>query len=129
MRCYDAQGEIIMKKYFLLSLCTFCLLASAGCSKSTGVIPWGAGAYAVTATVDRTIFTSHTDAEVLAHQEAAAFCASRGQDIYVEGQISDTRQLYYFVKVLFRCIGSQKDSGTGFMPRRGETQKVDVEML
>ena len=118
-----------MKKYFLFSLCALCLLASAGCSKSTGVIPWGAGAYAVTATVDRTIFTSHTDAEVLAHQEAAAFCASRGQDIYVEGQLTDTHKLYYSVKVLFRCIGAEKDAGTGFMPRRGEIQKVDIEML
>ncbi len=118
-----------MKKFFLLSLCVLSLVGSAGCSKSTGVIPWGADAYAVTATVDRTIFTSHTDAEVLAHQEAAAFCTSRGQDIYVEGQLTDTRQLYYSVKVLFRCIGAAKDAGAGFMPRRGELQKVDVEML
>ena len=118
-----------MKNYFLLSLGVLCLVASAGCSKSTGVIPWGAGAYAVTATVDRTIFTSHSDAEVLAHQEAAAFCASRGQDVYVVGQLTDTRRLYYSVKVHFRCIGAEKDAGSDFMPRRGETQKVDVEML
>ena len=117
-----------MKKYFLLSLCAFCLLASAGCSKSTGVIPWGAGLYTVTANVDRTIFTSHSDAELLAHQEATAFCVSKGQEVYVDRQVVDTRKLYYSVKVFFYCKDSGKDAGAGFMPRIGETQKVDVEM-
>ena len=125
MRCYEAQGEIIMKKYFLLSLCGLCLLASAGCSKSSGVMPWAPGVYSVTTDLDRTLFTSYADAERVAYDDAAAFCASKGQAVRVKNFLRSPARWFYSVKLIFACDPVEMP----VTPEQGGRQKVDVEML
>lgn len=114
-----------MKKYFLLSLCAFCLLCAAGCSKSSGIMPWAPGVYSVTTDLDRTLFTSHADAERIAYEDAAAFCASRGQAVRIQNFDHLTARLYYSVKLIFTCIPMDAP----VPPAQDGRQKVDVEML
>ena len=114
-----------MKKYFLIAVCLFALMLAAGCSKSTGVMPWAPGVYSVTADLDKTLFTSHADAERRAYQEAAAFCASKGQTIRVKNFDHITARWYYSVKLIFACDPVDASD----VPVDSSLQKVDVEML
>ena len=114
-----------MKKYFLLSACALCVLVSAGCSKSTGVMPWSDNRYSVSADVDKTVFTKPSDAEQLAYKDASRFCSEQGQGVHVESFQHVNSWWHYTVKLIFRCIPSNEE-------RRGEEhdiRKVDVEML
>ena len=54
-------------------------------------MPWAPGVYSVTTDLDRTLFTSYADAERVAYDDAAAFCASKGQAVRVKNfQLSNS---------------------------------------
>ena len=114
-----------MKKYFCLFACALCLLVSSGCSKSSGVMPWAPGVYSVTTDLDRTLFTSHADAERIAYDDAAAFCASKGQAVRVKNFHHYTARWFYSVKLIFACDPVDMP----VTPGQDGKQKVDVEML
>lgn len=114
-----------MKKYAFLFTSLFCLLATAGCSKTTGVMPWTENYYSISADVDKTLFTKPSDAEQVAYREASAHCASLGQGIYVKEFIHVNSWWHYTVKLVFRCI----PEGAPVPSALGGVKKVDVEML
>ena len=113
-----------MKKYSLIAICLLALML-AGCSKSTGVMPWAPGVYSVTADLDKTLFTSHADAERCAYQEAAAFCASKGQQVYVKNFDHITTRWYYTVKLIFSCSPAEEGEQSGYSRLR----KINTDML
>jgi hypothetical protein len=114
-----------MKKYVLLFTCILCLLVFSGCSKTTGVMRWSDKYCSISADVDKTAFTKPSDAERAAYQEARAYCASLGQDIYVKESFHMQSRWYYTVKLIFRCI----PEGAPDAPAQNDIRKVDVEML
>ena len=114
-----------MKKHFLLSACILCLLASSGCSKTTGVLPWREGSYSVSADVDKTLFTRPSDAEAIAYKEASNFCSALGQGIHIKSFQHVNSWRHYTVKLIFRCIPSKEKTQS----EKEGFQKVDVEML
>ena len=114
-----------MKKYFLLLACVCSLLASAGCSKSTGIMPWTEDHYSVSVDVDKTLFTKPSDAEQLAYKEASNFCSALGQGVHVKSFQHVNSWVHYTVKLVFRCI----PEGAPVSPSHDGVKKVDVEML
>ena len=114
-----------MKKYFLISVCLLALMLAAGCSKTTGVMPWSETHYSVSADVDKTVFTKPSDAEQLAYKEASRFCSALGQGVNVRNFRHMETWTHYSVKLIFRCIPSKEES----QAEKEGFQKLDVEML
>ena len=114
-----------MKKSFLITVCLLALMFAAGCSKTTGVMPWSENCYSVSADVDKTLFTKPSDAEAAAYQEASKFCSALGQGIHVKNFQHVDSWRHYTVKLIFRCLPSKEES----QAEKEGFQKVDVEML
>ena len=114
-----------MKKYFLIAVCLFAFMLAAGCSKSTGVMPWSENCYSVSADVDKTVFSKPSDAEHIAYREASSFCAALGQGVLVESFQHVNSWWHYTAKLVFRCIPSKEKTQS----EKEGFQKVDVEML
>ena len=114
-----------MKKYFLIAVYLLALMLAAGCSKTTGVMPWSETHYSVSADVDKTVFTKPSDAEQLAYKEASRFCSALGQGVNVRNFRHMETWTHYSVKLIFRCIPSKEET----QAEKEGFQKVDVEML
>ena len=114
--------ECAMKKICSLLSCVLCLFILSGCSKSTGVMPWGEGQYSVSVDLERALLTSPTDAERIAYKEASAYCAEVGQEVAVDVFQHKTFWRHYTVKLVFRCLSKEAESKAPY-------EKINIEML